>query len=533
MNKKFKIKRAALAFATVFIFVSAFLAPEAKADSSVVYTEGTTPAKLVSLTFDDGDPLEKTQPILDILDLNGIKATFFINGIYADAYPDSVLVISEAGHEIGNHAYSHTDLTTLSYDEIQSEMDDTESVLSGITGKTTKPLFRPPYGSYDSNVLEAVGDAGYTMTVNWSLDSKDYNDIPADEIYSNVVDNIFPGAIVLLHTGDSNAQYALQDIIDTLTSEGYTFVTASDIVNPPEISVLAGDDRYATAAEISKASYAAADTAILATGINFPDALSAGPLAVLEDAPVLLTQTGSIPQATADELTRLKVKKVIIMGGEDVVEPAVAVTLAGMGITVERVSGSDRYATAVEAAKLVRAKSEVSNKAVLATGLNFPDALCIGAYAAREGIPILLTEPDVLNAGTKAALADFKIEQIVIAGGPDVVSQSVENELAAMGIAVTRSYGDTRYGTSASLAGDFFPDSVNAIAATGLNYPDALAAVPLAAKMNAPILLVTQDAVPEEAGSYLKGSRIADITVIGGDDVVGQSARDQLLDLLK
>jgi putative cell wall-binding protein len=121
----------------------------------------------------------------------------------------------------------------------------------------------------------------------------------------------------------------------------------------------------------------------------------------------------------------------------------------------------------------------------------------------------------------------------VIAGDYDVVSQGVENVLTAMGITVTRSYGDTRYGTSTDLAGRFFPDSVNAIAATGLNYPDALAAVPLAAKMNAAIILVTQDSVTAEVSAYLPYSETAHITVVGDDGTVGQAVKEELLDLLE
>ena len=233
MNRKKKRIKVLLSLSMVFIFVGAFLPMVSAADPSELYTEGDTSSKRVALTFDDGDPLEKVQPLLDILDANDIKSTFFITGDMAQTYPDSIQAIDRAGHELANHAYSHTDLTTLSYDEVREEISDTENIISGITGKTTKPLFRPPYGSYSSTVLEAAGDEGYPTTVNWSLDSYDYNDIPADEIYDNVVGGIAPGAIVLLHTGDNNNIYALQDIIDTLTDQGYSFVTVSEILEEP------------------------------------------------------------------------------------------------------------------------------------------------------------------------------------------------------------------------------------------------------------------------------------------------------------
>jgi len=233
MNKKTKRIKMFLAVSIVFVFASVFLPRASAAGTSEVYTEGDTSSKRVALTFDDGDPLDKVQPLLDLLAANNIRATFFWNGMYAAAYPDSVLAVSEAGHEIGNHTYTHSDLTTLSYDDIQSELQDTEAIISSITGKTTKPVFRPPYGSYDDSVLQAAGDDGYPLTINWSIDSDDYDNIPASQIYDNVVNNIHPGAIVLMHTGDNNSIYALQDIIDTLKGQGYSFVTASEILEAP------------------------------------------------------------------------------------------------------------------------------------------------------------------------------------------------------------------------------------------------------------------------------------------------------------
>jgi peptidoglycan/xylan/chitin deacetylase (PgdA/CDA1 family) len=100
----------------------------------------------------------------------------------AAKYPDSIRAIYNGGHEIGNHSYYHTDFTTLSYSGIQNELSRTDSVISGIIGKTTKPLFRPSYGSYNSAVLQAAGDAGYTKTIMWTIDSQDYNRLFAGQI---------------------------------------------------------------------------------------------------------------------------------------------------------------------------------------------------------------------------------------------------------------------------------------------------------------------------------------------------------------
>jgi len=230
MSNRHRSTRVMLAFSMVLIFVSVFLAMPVSASSSQVYSKGSSSSKVVALTFDDGDPLSYIAPVLSILSANGIKATFFFTGEMAAKYPDSIRAIYNAGDEIGNHSYYHTDFTTLSYSEMQSELSMTDNAIRNILGVTTKPLFRPPYGSYNSSVLQAAGDAGYTKTIMWTVDSDDYDNIPASQIYNNVVNNISPGAIVLMHTGENNSVYALQNIITNLKSRGYSFSTVSGLL---------------------------------------------------------------------------------------------------------------------------------------------------------------------------------------------------------------------------------------------------------------------------------------------------------------
>lgn len=299
------------------------------------------------------------------------------------------------------------------------------------------------------------------------------------------------------------------------------------------LTVLSGTNMYATAVEISKAGYSAASTVILASGINFPDALAAGPLAIQENAPILLTETNRIPQETLDEIKRLKAAKVIILGGGGAVGSAVATTLNNRGITVERVCGSNRFGTAVEIAKRVRAKSGVTGKIVLANGYGFADSLSIGSYASKAGIPILITDTNTLSAETKAAIKTFGVKEVQIIGGYTVVSQTVENELKGMGMIVTRTYGSNRFETSVKVAGKFFPASQKAVVANGRTFADALAAVPLAAKLNAPMILSEQNSLPAEVRTYMASSYICRITVVGGDSAVGQAVKDQLIGLLK
>jgi peptidoglycan/xylan/chitin deacetylase (PgdA/CDA1 family) len=230
MSNRFRGARALFAIFVGLMFAAVFLTPAVYASSSSVYSKGSTSSKMVAFTFDDGDPLSDIAPVLSILKANGIKATFFFTGEMAAKYPDSIRAIYNGGHEIGNHSYYHTDFTTLSYSGMQNELSRTDNVISGIIGKTTKPLFRPSYGSYNSAVLQAAGDAGYTKTIMWTIDSQDYNGLSAGQIYTRVINNVTPGAIILMHTGDNNSVYALQDIINTLRSWGYGFTTVSGIL---------------------------------------------------------------------------------------------------------------------------------------------------------------------------------------------------------------------------------------------------------------------------------------------------------------
>lgn len=604
MKKKFQEFKILSRILIITLLIAAIPNLVMAANPSQQIYSGSTSYKVVALTFDDCSDPVATQKILDILQKNKIKATFFAVGKHVEAYPELFKDISDAGDQIGNHTYSHPYLTQLSYSDIQAELDKADKVIMNVTGKTTKPYFRTPYYDYNSAVFQAAGDAGYSKAMMCDVNTTDWNGMPASEITQIVLDNAVSGSIVGMHaSADINTPEALQDIITGLEEKGYYFATVADLLNPSShtvtfnsqggssvssksaaytatitapaaptkagsvfmgwyidqecinewdfasdkvtsnitlyakwsdnINVIAGANRYASSVEISKKSFDTADTAVLVTGQDYPDALAAGPLAVQCNAPVLLTDTSTIPQVVLDELSRLKVKNVIIMGGVNAVSASESDLLTGLGISVQRVFGADRYETAVEAAKLVRAKAGVTDKVVLATGLNFPDALCIGSYAAKNGIPILLTETDALAASTKAAITDFGIKQVVIAGGDSVVTQNVVNELAALGVTVTRTYGSNRYGTSTDIAGKFFTASTDAVAVTGSNFPDALAAVPLAAKMNAPILLVDQVLVPSEVSTYISGSEITHITVVGDEGAVGQDVKAELARLLE
>jgi len=236
---------------TVFSFSSQSLAA-----SSTYISKGNTTSKVVALTFDDGSDGTNINKILDVLSANKVDATFFLTGSGAKNHPTWIKNISAKGHQIGNHSYSHPDFTKLSAAKMKSELDTTETTLKDITGKSTKPIFRAPFGSSNATVLKAVGDAGYTHTIQWNIDTVDWKGVSSTQITNKVMDNIVPGSIVLMHTGAgaSGTPGALPGMISKLKAKGYTFVTVSELLNLPstpvsgtKYTVKAGDTLYSIA----------------------------------------------------------------------------------------------------------------------------------------------------------------------------------------------------------------------------------------------------------------------------------------------
>ncbi|HEY8437486.1 MAG TPA: cell wall-binding repeat-containing protein, partial [Candidatus Limnocylindrales bacterium] len=266
-----------------------------------------------------------------------------------------------------------------------------------------------------------------------------------------------------------------------------------------------GANRYATAANISRGTVpSGVDVVYIATGLNFPDALAAAAAAGHLGGPVLLVTPTSIPDVVKTELTRLKPKKIIIAGGTSVVSSSVASQLdpytAG---PVLRQSGANRYATA--AAISTATFGVGAPVAYVATGLNFPDALAAAAVAGRLGGPVLLVQPGIIPDVVKTELTRLRPAKIVIAGGTGVVSSSVQTQLDAYTTGpVVRQSGASRYATAAAIsAATFAPGAPVAYVATGLNFPDALAAAAAAARLGGPVLLVQQSAIPAEAKTEL------------------------------
>ncbi|MCH4054458.1 MAG: polysaccharide deacetylase family protein [Atopobiaceae bacterium] len=203
------------------------------AQDCVVTVKNITPAdgrKLVALTFDDG-PSDYTERYLQILKEHGAVATFFCLGSKVEASPDLAKEIVDSGCQIASHSYSHPQLTSLDAAGVQSELSTSFADISNATSVQTT-AFRPPYGAFNQETwLKTQGLA--TVSVIWNMDSRDWARPGADAIVSNSCDGIQPGYIILMHDGGGNRDQdleALPQIIDRLKSEGYTFVTISDLL---------------------------------------------------------------------------------------------------------------------------------------------------------------------------------------------------------------------------------------------------------------------------------------------------------------
>ncbi|MBQ2667107.1 MAG: polysaccharide deacetylase family protein [Clostridia bacterium] len=187
---------------------------------------GDTGEKTLYITFDAGFENGNTGPILDALKKHGVKATFFLVGNYLETQPELVKRMAEEGHTVGNHTYSHPDMSKIGdRDSFSAELQKNEELYRTVTGQEMPKLYRPPQGKFCESNLQMAADLGYT-TVFWSLAYVDWytEDQPTKEqAFSKLIPRIHNGAVVLLHsTSSTNAQ-----ILDALLTEwenlGYTF----------------------------------------------------------------------------------------------------------------------------------------------------------------------------------------------------------------------------------------------------------------------------------------------------------------------
>lgn len=288
----------------------------------------------------------------------------------------------------------------------------------------------------------------------------------------------------------------------------------------------AGADRYATAAEVSRAVFPpGVDVVYVATGESFADALAGTPAAGQHDAPLLLTTRSILPDVTAEELDRLEPGRIVVLGGPAAVSDGVLDRLAGHTTgSVTRLSGEDRIRTAAAISGSVWTSG--ADTVYVANGLGFADALAGGAAAAAESAPVLLVTPDALPTATKNEIVRLAPSRIRVLGGPAAIGPAVESALRSLG-RVDRLAGDSRFATSAAVAATVFDRPLqSAVLATGEDFADALAAGSAAAWMDAPVLLSVTSCVPVEVALALRNLEVDEVIVVGGESVLSPAVAD-------
>lgn len=194
--------------------------------------------KHIYLTFDNGYEQGYTGDILDVLKKSQVPATFFVTGHYVETEPELVKRMAEEGHIIGNHSYHHPDFSILSKEAMQKELEDLEAAVSEITDQNEINYLRPPQGMFNEETLKWANDLGYTH-IFWSLAFKDWetnNQKGWQYAYEQVMEQIHPGAIILLHTVSADNAEALEHVIKELKDQGYEFKSLDDLVMKNQVN---------------------------------------------------------------------------------------------------------------------------------------------------------------------------------------------------------------------------------------------------------------------------------------------------------
>ncbi len=295
-----------------------------------------------------------------------------------------------------------------------------------------------------------------------------------------------------------------------MTALSLTEVHAADIVNR-----YSGIDRYETAAKVCQDGWKQnSDYAVLVNGEDFPDALSAAPLAKKYNAPILLTGKDVLNMYTSVEIKRLNPKNIFIIGGKGVVSQSIEDAVKAQGIKVTRLSGADRFETALQ----VASKLGKANEIAVVNANDFHDGMSIAAIAALKGMPIILTDKNYMtNSVKKYIQSNKKVDQIYVIGGTDQISDSI---MSLIPNAKRIGYGDA-YERNASII-DAFQNEISTgtlYIASAKDFPDSLGASALAHRTSSPILFVDMP-INNTTNNFLKSKIVNNIKILGGDGAV-------------
>lgn len=422
-------------------------------------------------------------------------------GVFAPLYSSGAVT---GGNPYGNRSAATKYPSTAWQVTIGVEQPTLSNTANGVTRFTSTTLSgNIPLGSTRHGlILEIDGSTAFTPTVSatgqWSVN----------------IGSLAPGR----HTYDLQATWGRS----TSSVASGTWLNAQ----APRFQ---GDDRFHTAVLIADATFTGAvDRVFIASGLNFPDALAAGPIAAKAGAPLLLVpQSGAIPASVVNQLNELAPRQIVIVGGDPSVGFAMEAALANYASDLVqptvRIAGRDRFETA---RLLIESAGFVEPQYVwVVSGLGFADALSVGAAAAARGEPLVLV-PGTFGAvdeSTMATIRSLDPDRIKLAGSEATVSGAIATQLASIA-PVDRHGGSDRFETSRLIAQASGLTSTTVYLANGLNFPDALAGGVAAGLNGSPLITSLPWCVPGNTISYLQSQNTGVLQVLGGQPSISTAA---------
>jgi MYXO-CTERM domain-containing protein len=311
---------------------------------------------------------------------------------------------------------------------------------------------------------------------------------------------------------------------------------ASEVVSVERVE---GSGAIGTAIAVSQDAYpSGADTALLGRVDEYADNLAGGPLAAREQAPLLYTESDALNADTAAELDRLGVDRVIVLGGTAAISQAVVDQMAADGITVERIGGANRF----EPAALVADElGTATGRAFVVEGdhsdpaRGWPDTLATAALAGFDGDPILLTNRDRLPDETIGALGRLGVDRVTITGGTAAVSQAVEDRIRTGDIATDRLAGDTRFETALAVRDAQITagmDATTLTLASGLDWPDALAAGPVSAIAGTTFAIIDGQGGPDTLDQLLAVEGLRTVRLVGDESAISVEVEQRIVEAI-
>lgn len=207
---------------------TAQILPTSSSERALPIYKVKTEENKVALTMNCAWSAEDIDRILETLEKNEVKITFFIVGEWAEKYPETVKKIYEAGHEIGTHSNTHPHVEQLSAEKNLEEIKLGVEKLQKITGEKTR-LYRTPYGEYNDTVINTARENGY-YTIQWNIDTLDYKGLTGDEMWGRIKEKLQKGSIILTHNGTEHTADSLDMLLKNIKTNGYQVTTVSDLI---------------------------------------------------------------------------------------------------------------------------------------------------------------------------------------------------------------------------------------------------------------------------------------------------------------